>query len=60
MLKMRMLRMRKVCYLPVQIYRLNHVWNITLVPKFCIFQFGWTITPIQNNGLINAKYNNAL
>ena len=25
-----------------------------------LFQFGLTIAPIQNSGLINAKYNNAL
>ena len=25
-----------------------------------LFQFGLTVAPIQNTGLINAKYNNAL
>ena len=37
MLRMRMLRMRTVYYLPVRIYRPVHVWNMTPVPKFCYF-----------------------
>ena len=35
------------------------LWNFNLF-LHALFQFGLTIAPIQNTGLINAKYNNTL
>ena len=42
-----------VCIIPDSFLRRYFLLHI-------LFQFGLTIAPIQNTGLINAKYNNAL